>query len=88
MSTFEIVPNPDFEGRKPTKLDVLCHDRTPFVTVRCGCGYTLHLHESQIFDLHDTTVVTECHSCHVRLTFPPGTFAAAFAEQRRLGWID
>jgi ribosomal protein S27E len=80
--------NPNYAGKTPRPLKVECHDGTPFVTIRCRCGYTLHLHESQTADIPaDAEVASRCHSCGEPLVFPAGWFAEAFAQMREDGWI-
>lgn len=87
--TFELVRNPAFEGRKPTPLQAACHDRTPFLTVRCSCGYELHLHESQLEQVPaDYGIATSCHRCGELLDFEPGFFARAFQQLRDEGWYE
>ncbi len=86
--TFVLVENPAYAGKMPRKLTAVCHDGTPFVTVRCACGYELHLHESQLGPLpRIAEIATRCHSCNGALVFPPGFFADAFAKMREQGWV-
>jgi ribosomal protein S27E len=66
-----------------------CHDRTPFLTIRCRCGYELHQHESRVAAIpDDAEIASRCLGCGELLVFPPGYFKEAFAELRREGWIE
>lgn len=88
MSDFVLVENPAYAGKKPIPVEAACHDRTPFITVRCSCGYELHLHESQIERVPDhAEIASRCHECGKPLIFPPGFFKAAFQELRDEGWV-
>lgn len=87
--TFELIPNPAYEGKTPRKLVTTCHDRSPFITIRCQCGYELHMHETQITHApSDAEIVSRCHKCNKLLIFPPGLFKKAFRELRDDGWIN
>jgi len=83
-----LVPNPGYAGKTPRSLEAVCHDGTPFVTIRCRCGYELHQHESRTAKIPDDAVVaSRCLGCGEILMFPPGWFADAFAQLRREGWV-
>jgi hypothetical protein len=84
--SFRLVPNPAFVG-SPRIIDAVCHDRTPFLTVHCSCGAEMHIHESQIAGLEDTTIASFCKGCRGLLEFPPGFIAGAFEQMRADGWI-
>jgi hypothetical protein len=83
-----LVPNPELAGKEPRLLTAACHDRTPFLTAVCRCGAAMHLHESQLAELPpEAEVAANCKGCGELLVFPPGWFAAGFAEMRAAGWI-
>lgn len=90
MAKVELVPNRAYAGIKPQKIIAMCHDRTPFVTVRCQCGSEMHIHES--FDpmaIADAMgAMAYCRSCREPLEFRPGFFKDAFQRMRDDGWID
>jgi len=89
MAEWRWVENPAYVDRIPEPLTVDCHDGSPFLTVRCFCGFDNHVHESSIIEVPPTAgIATRCHGCRDILRFAPGEFHAAFAELRRRGWID
>jgi ribosomal protein S27E len=89
VSEWVILENPAFAGRKPTILQAACHDRSPFVTIRCRCGYELHQHESRVaMAPAGAEIAMRCLGCGELLLFPPGFFAGAFATLRQEGWIE
>lgn len=87
--TFELRQNPAFAGRTPRPLEAMCHDRTPFITIVCECGFELHIHESSLAASRQfgAGLATRCHQCRELLTFPPGLLEDAFQEMRDEGWI-
>jgi ribosomal protein S27E len=88
MSKWVWQENPDYAGRKPTLLEPDCHDRSPFVTVRCGCGFDMHVHETQIANVPaEAEIGAACKVCGRLLTIPPGWLPGAFADLRARGWI-
>jgi hypothetical protein len=88
MSDWALIPNPAYAGQTPRIVEAVCHDRSPFVTVRCSCGSDMHLHESQTDGIPpDAELATTCRTCAQTLVFPPGYFRAAFQRLRAEGWI-
>jgi hypothetical protein len=88
-SRFTLVPNPAYAGRTPTPLVVACHDRTPFITIRCDCGAALHQHESFVAHVPvDAEIASRCPGCGKTLVFEPGFFADAFQQLRDDGWVE
>jgi ribosomal protein S27E len=88
VSDWVLAPNPVYAGKTPRILEAACHDRTPFLTIRCSCGNELHVHESQIEAIAAATeIAVRCISCGNPLVFPPGYLAAAFQQLRDEGWI-
>lgn len=85
--TIRIVPNPAYEGRKPTLLTPACHDGTPSLDVQCDCGHQMHVHESQITEYAFSVIISTCHGCGEPLVFPSGFFPEAFGQMRADGWI-
>lgn len=87
MADFELVPNPAYAGMAPRPLEVACHDRTPFLTVRCAeCLNDMHIHESQIEGV-ELGITTLCIECGELLAFPPRFFVDAFQTLRDQGWV-
>lgn len=85
--TWELVDNPVFYGRARGLLEPDCHDRSPFVTIQCACGFDNHVHESSIVEVPpDRGIGSRCNGCQGILEFPPGVLHNAFAELRRRGW--
>jgi len=64
-----LVPNPAWKGKKPQKAEILCHDKTPFITVKCDCGYMMHIHRSQIENVPFRIIISSCHRCGGVLEF-------------------
>lgn len=88
VTGMKLVPNPSYAGKTPRPLLAACHDRTPFLTAQCDCGYQLHLHESQLATLPDHAIIeTRCHACGGQLVFPPHFFEDAFQQLRDEGWL-
>jgi hypothetical protein len=79
--------NPAYAGRTPARLEPACHDRSPLVTIVCGCGAEMHMHETQVAGQELAVVVSLCKGCGGELVFEPGWFAFAFADLRRRGWL-
>jgi hypothetical protein len=87
--TWEIVDNPAYAGQTPRRLRAACHDRSPFLTIRCDCGFDMHLHETQLRSLPaDAVIGMPCKGCRELLTFTPGHLQGAFARMRDAGWIE
>jgi len=73
MSDWVLVENPAFTDETPRPLTPVCHDGTPFITARCACGYTMHIHESQVAAVPPSAeVASRCKGCFALLGFPPG----------------
>jgi hypothetical protein len=85
--TWKLVSNPNYAGIKPQIIEVICHDRTPFLTVGCDCGSLMHVHESQIAGIR-SAIATHCKGCEIPMLFPPLWFADAFQKLRDDGWIE
>jgi hypothetical protein len=82
-----LVPNPGYTG-EPRVMEAVCHDGTPFLTMRCLCGAESHVHESQVSGVPgDAEIAARCSACRQPIVCPPGFFADAFAEMRSEGWI-
>jgi len=64
-----LIPNPALRGKDPAKLKPICHDRTPFLTIQCSCGYQMHIHQSQIENIPAETIISICHRCGDVLEF-------------------
>jgi len=85
--SWTLVTNPGITG-PPRPLQAVCHDRSPFVTIVCGgCGFEMHVHETQLPSLPRTEIVTLCNECGELLEFPSGFLADAFRRLRVEGWI-
>lgn len=85
--SLRIVTNPDFTG-PPRIIEPICHDLTPFLTVRCSCGDDSHVHESQTSHLDDdAVVVARCRACGRQSSVHGRFFREAFAAMRAQGWI-
>lgn len=83
-----LVKNPGYPD-EPRIMVSACHDRSPFLTVRCDCGYSMHFHETQLDALpKNAEIVTRCHRCQAEMVFPMGWFPAAFKQMRADGWIE
>lgn len=88
MNDWVLLDNPAYIGKEPRPLQAACHDGTPFLTVRCGCGADGHFHEGQLRHAPlDAEVVLRCPACGEFLEFPPGFVAEAFEGMRADGWI-
>jgi hypothetical protein len=87
-SSWEWADNPAYAGRTPVPLEADCHDKSPFITIVCGCGGEMHVHETQVARVEPSQgVLAPCKSCDRPLVFEPGWFAFAFADLRRRGWL-
>lgn len=87
MSDWTFAPNPAFAGQTPRPLTPACHDGSPFLTICCGCGFDMHLHETQVAAMPaGTTIAMRCHGCHALLTFGGDELRRAFADMREAGW--
>lgn len=58
-----------------------CHDRTPFVSIVCVCGYPIHLHEPEL----DSTaagddLAVRCPRCRKWLGVPVDLIRRALTE--------
>lgn len=88
MSNWLWVENPAYVGRMPQQLKADCHDRSPFVTIKCSCDFDNHVHESSIIEVPPTaTIGSRCNGCREVMEFPPGELHGMFAEMRKRGWI-
>ena len=86
---WELVENAAFAGMEPRIMVAACHDRSPFITIRCRCGCELHQHETRVSSFpDDAELASRCLGCGELLVFPPGFFREAFAGMRRDGWIE
>ena len=71
--TLKLADNPDWSPEMIDKarrgeLKPSCHDKTPYIEVRCECGYQMHLHRSQIEHVpEDAVLLTRCHECDTPL---------------------
>jgi len=87
--SYELVENPAYAGRTPTPQKAVCHDGSPFVSVKCACGYVQHLHETQLAAIpEDAEVGSPCKGCGELHVYPPGFFEYAFQQMRLAGWIE
>lgn len=68
-SGWKLVPNPEWKGKKPKKAKILCHDHTPFLTIKCSCGYMMHIHKSQVEAMPYPVAFSICHNCGKPLFF-------------------
>lgn len=86
---WEVVANPDWAHVEPSGMtESACHDRSHCADIRCNCGFTMHVHESQIARVAiNETVGSICKGCGDVLEFGPGEMHGIFAEMRRQGWI-
>jgi hypothetical protein len=66
---WKLVPNPKLVGVDRSKLEPACHDKTPFLTIECSCGYRMHIHLSQIENVPYEVLVSRCHRCGELLFF-------------------
>jgi len=88
VSDWEIIENPDWAGMEPSGLtESACHDRTHCLDIRCSCGETMHMHESQLDGMERVRIGSRCKGCGELLLFEPGYFHAAFVRMRAEGWI-
>ena len=84
---WQLVDNPDYAGA-PRLLTPACHDGSPMVDLRCACGDTMHVHETQIAGVEPFWEIRSvCKGCSETLVLPPGVLHGAFAQMRRQGWI-
>jgi hypothetical protein len=89
MADWVLVDNPSYGGAAPRPLKAACHDGSPCIDIRCGCGEVWHQHESRVKAIpRDAEVASPCPSCGRLLVFPPGFFAEAFAKLREDGWVE
>lgn len=52
------------------------HDNSPFLTIRCDCGYESHIHESRLGVLAPLWgLLMMCHGCRDVLQFSADEFA-------------
>lgn len=86
---YEVVENPAWKGVEPSGLtESACHDLSHCFDIACQCGFTMHIHESQLAEVPSLAEVgSRCKGCGGLLLFPPGFFQGAFARMRREGWI-
>ena len=85
--SWQLVENPAFEGRAPAPLKPDCHDRSPFITIQCECGFDNHVHESSIVEVPAIAAIsTRCNECGEVMEFPPAFLHMAFFELRQRGW--
>ena len=86
--SWALIPNPGYSG-PPRPLVPTCHDGSPFLTIECGCGRPMHLHESQISRLPaDAELAARCPICSGINVLPVVMLADAFAGMRADGWIE
>jgi hypothetical protein len=82
---WDFIPNPAWEGRRPDVAGIGCHDRTPFMTIRCSCGSEMHFHISQIERLADEDeALVLCRGCGEPLMFNVGMMKGKIREA--WGW--
>jgi hypothetical protein len=87
VAEWQWIDNPTFAGKTPAPLKPDCHDRSPFITLHCTCGFDNHVHETSIVEVPPTAAIgSRCNGCGDVLEFPPGYLHAGFAELRRRGW--
>lgn len=87
--SWTFIENPAYAGQQPRRLQAVCHDGSPFITIRCECGAVLHLHETQLLAVPaDSATVTACKGCGEPLVFEPGDLERGFAQLREAGWIE
>jgi hypothetical protein len=86
--TWALRANPALNGMSPRLLVSDCHDHTPFLTIQHDCGEAMHVHESQLPQRNDETIIsTRCPACSEILDIKLGFLREAFASMRREGWI-
>lgn len=85
---WKLLPNPGYTG-EPRILEPQCHDRSPFLTIRCTkCHGANHVHETQIAGAPpDALCVLNCAYCRTGMEFPMGFIHGAFQQMRDDGWI-
>jgi len=82
------LENESYAGKAPRKLRAACHDGSAFVTIRCGCNYESHIHESELARVSAFEGdVTRCRNCRDILQFNANELQGFFADLRRRGWI-
>lgn len=82
------LENESYAGQTPRKLRAACHDGSAFVTIRCGCTFESHIHESQLGVLSRFDgMLMVCLGCRDVLQFNAGELQGFFADLRRRGWI-
>lgn len=80
-SGWEFRANPAWEGRTPDPAGITCHDGTPFMTIRCSCGETMHFHISQIEHVPDGDEIGSlCRGCGDPQIFCAGMMKAKIRE--------
>jgi hypothetical protein len=79
----DLVENPDWSDELSAKarrgeLEVVCHDRTPCIDVRCPhCNATAHLHLSQFESAPADEIATVCRVCGSHLIIGNRAFVVA-----------
>lgn len=88
--TWVVSENPEFKGMKPRILTPVCHDQSPFITVRCSfCKAMNHMHETQIAEApEDAELWMNCASCGLPGKGMVSEIRFGFSELRREGWIE
>lgn len=73
-----LVPNPAGASGRGSPA---CHDRSPFLTIACTCGYGMHLHETQLEEIPaGVELELRCHRCRKPLVIPADFVRSAIAE--------
>lgn len=81
------IRNPAFAGQTPRPLTAICHDGSPFITIRClTCDGDNHLHETQLAPAGDVMMV-RCQGCRGFMEFPSDELRDGFRQMRDDGWI-
>ena len=78
MTSWVVMDNPDWpkqriEAAKRGELKPACHDKTPYLDLRCDCGQIGHVHASQLQDAMKqgaTEIGTFCFGCGEELVLP------------------
>lgn len=69
--TIVLVPNPRVPAGSTG--EPACHDRSKFLTFRCGCGGELHVHETQFARADDRDeVALRCPFCRLTRCYGAG----------------
>lgn len=84
---YTIHENSAYAGKSPRLLTPSCHDRTPFITIRCDCRQEMHVHESQLADVPTRKFGTTCLRCLQIIVVTKPEMERAFAHMREQGWI-